>query len=1216
MFQDLTLQQFCALDYHRNMVVTSGPGAGKTRILSHRFCFILLTDDSVSIPQILTLTFTEKAAEEMKGRIYEMLTQLDRDLGTGTDEKLIKKIREARGQFHRNRISTIHSFCANLLREHPVESGVDPGFIIIQGAKKRDLMAQSIEAGISSVWQRDRDLLMPLLQAFGSRKNLIRAVHDAIDHPLVFKRIMGTKERLFRTNGWANQIFRDYCRLIKDKSIIPYLKGLRELSNGKGKYKELLQLLEDWYECAEEDQEGFNVPNLFRNLRGMVTDRKSSSPTFSIREGIRKISYLDLVEEYYPDIFLFESPDLAFERELNLFIKVANVCMDQYVAEKEKINALDFSDLEARSHSFLIDLYENNEQSLLKRIQKRFRYIMVDEFQDTNRVQWDIIRLLCSYKDKGEKDLLQPKKLFVVGDKRQSIYRFRGGDVTLFESVTEKIKESNPENPVQMFWERRDMDDLIAKIYKGYPKLQRKQSEGFDSLSSSEKENILNGYIYLPHNFRTDSGPIDFFNRIFKEIFGNKGAGKPERFETASELISMPDGNMKSPRNKGSVTFYLTRASSERKGQAVTEAALIADIIERIMGKRGKSCHEYMAYPDIREKIENNQKAIGILFFRFSHLKSFEDILRDAGLPFKVHRGKGFYRCQEVMEMLQLLNYLTDERQRISLLSALRSPIFGLTDPEIFDLFYGETVTLDRFLLSENQYVRQAGRQIKSWRFLTDRLPIAELIRKIIYERSLMAIYSVHPNGMQRIANIEKLIKIARRFQSEGNGALSEFIKYCLEMADEEEEEGEAMVVSEGDSPISLMTVHAAKGLEFPMVIIPDLDRRLPARPRTGRPVRLYSSEKGEPGVWNFQEGEIPVWQVEIPGLDYLKKYSPLGHLLMRRNRLEDMAESRRVFYVGCTRARNHLVLIGSMKKSLMEKQKRSLTSEDYRERATILELLDDIYRFNLSFPREQSKIYADKGRVPSIIWSEPESRKFKGVYYDKLRLDSSDFGAYDDRIKKLDLTEPIQTPPYFQFSFKSVRIFKRCPVKFYYSVILGIKMEGSNYSGFKKDVSLTEGARLREDDEIDGSGKALFLGTLIHEYLEKHHFGNPLDEDLLNSIWERLSRSGTDAYDFDKDTLLSLREKTFNQLKNSVTDERLVRFLKGEVSYGEIPFLFSISQGIEFRGTIDRLFRDRNKGHWAIIDWKSNDLKERDPGDVAVENDYYLQLACYKLAV
>jgi len=1190
MFNGLTLQQFCALDYNRNMVITSGPGAGKTKILSHRFCFILMTDDSVSIPHILTLTFTEKAAEEMKSRIYEMLAQLERDLGRDGDDSIINRIKKARERFHKNRISTIHSFCADLLREHPVESGIDPGYVILEGARQRNIMEQSIESAISSVWKNNKELLMPLFQSFRSRNNIISAVHNVIDHPITFKRVMNTRDNLFQTKGWIDQVFRDYCRLIKDESIIPYLKGLRESDNGRGQREDLLGLLDDWQRNAEKDRETFGIPDLFRNLRSMADDRRLYSPIPAIKDGIRKISYIDLVERFFPDFFCVQSPDAIFEKEINLFLEVAKVCMDRYQAEKEKINALDFADLEKRAYSFLADLYENGDLGQLERIQRRYRYIMVDEFQDTNRIQWDIIKMLCSYKGQEGQEILQPGKLFVVGDKRQAIYRFRGGDVTVFESVTEKIRESNPEKPSRMFWQGGDMSDRITRIYRGYPEIIRSHAKNFESLPYSEQEDILRGSIYLPHNFRS---------------------------ETAPKIISLPEGDRGTLVNKGSVTIYLSRASFGRKDHSETEATMIVDIIERILGKHGEETYEYKAYPDIREKIEKNQPAVGILFFTFSHLKTFETMFREAGLPFMVHRGKGFFRCQEVMEMLQLLNYLVDERQKISLLSILRSPIFGLTDPEIFDLFYGRVVTLDQFQASENPYVRAVGSQLRTWRLLSSRLTIAELMRTIITDRSLTAIYSVHPNGLQRMANIEKLIETARRFQSEGNGSLPEFVKYCLQMADEEEEEGEALVISGKESPIFLMTIHAAKGLEFPMVIIPDLDRRLPARPKTGRPVRLYSREDSERGHWNSTEGEMPVWQVEVPKLDYLRKYSPLGYLLMRRNILEDMAENRRVFYVGCTRARNHLLLVGSIKKGMMEKERIPLTCGDYRERATILDLLDDIYGFSVNFPPGHSKVYEGKGDIPSVVWREPELKKFKGIYYGREKLDRSDFGIYDERIKKLDLTGPIQSPPYFQLSFKSFHIFKKCPVRLYFNVVLGVKLEGKDFLRLTDDVPIMEDMTTGEDDEPGyGSESALFLGLLIHEYLKKHRFGDPLDEDLLHNIWERLSDSEGGRYDLDKDTRLEIRERSLRQLRNTVYDKRLIKVLGGRKCYAEVPFLFSAYRGIEFRGVIDSLSRDMDKGHWEIIDWKSNDLEGKDPEDVAEENDYHLQLACYKWAV
>jgi len=1220
MFEDLTFQQFCALDYQRNMVVTSGPGAGKTRILSHRFCFILLTDDTVSLPHILTLTFTEKAAEEMKGRIYEMLGRLDRDLHTREKggERLRKRIREAREQFHKNRISTIHSFCANLLREHPVESGIDPGFAIIQGARQRSIMEQAIETGVSSVWENDRDALFPLLQSFGSRTSLLRALRCVLEHPLSFRRVRETSERLFHTGGWQAQVFREYCRVIKEESLIPYLEGLRKWEKGKGHFEKVFDVLENWQGHKAESDDNFGVPNLFFRLREMVKDRKPGSPRLAVKHGLREISYVGLVDQFHPDLFSSSPPDELFEKQLRSFIRAAQICLDSYQREKKRLNVLDFADLEALCHAFLTDFFESDDAYGLKRVQRPFKYIMVDEFQDTNRVQWEIISLLCSSKDQSGKQVLQPGKLFVVGDKRQAIYKFRGGDVTVFEHGTGAVKQSNEGEKAPMFWQNPEIDNYLRNIDPRYPQFLNRHKEAFDALSRSQRQKILAGDIYLPHNFRTDRRPIEFLNAAFDQIFSNRGAEKLRAYETAPMPITMPEGKSSVSGNAGSVTFYLTQGPSSRKEQTEMEAALIVDIIEGLLGRRGEKNFEYEQYADIRDKIERNQLAIGILFFAFTHLKIYENVLREASLPFKVHRGKGFYQCQEVMEMIQLLNYLADGRQHISLMAALRSPIFALTDAEIFDLFYGKQPTLAQFLSSENPNVRSVGQQIRFWRLLSTRLTMAELIRTIISDRGLTAIYSAHPNGMQRLANMEKLIEISRRFQAEGNGALREFVGYCLEMAEEEEEEGEALLVSEGESPISLMTVHAAKGLEFPMVIIPDLNRRPPSRSQVGKPIRLYASERGRPEDWNHQEGEIPVWPIEIPALDYRKSLSPLGYLLTRRDRLEDMAENRRVFYVGCSRTMNHLVLISHMGQEMVGKGKASLSTEDYRERATIMDLMDDLYQFGVNFPREQSRYFEGKGSVPTVIWKEPEPKMFRGVQYGGERLTRTRFGDYDEAVKRIDLTEPIRSAPYYQFSFKSIRMFRTCPVMFYYSVVLGLRGNGLQVSGFGREETGAEKGFQEGEDERDyyASKEALYMGSVIHRYLERHRFGDPLDVDLLNNVCGGLAQSDLPGENLHDKTLAILKEKALKHLETTLNDPQLLRILGGQNEYVEVPFLFTISEGCEFRGTIDRLVKDGDKGQWVILDWKSNDLEKKDPYQVMEENDYNLQLACYKWAV
>jgi hypothetical protein len=276
------------------------------------------------------------------------------------------------------------------------------------------------------------------------------------------------------------------------------------------------------------------------------------------------------------------------------------------------------------------------------------------------------------------------------------------------------------------------------------------------------------------------------------------------------------------------------------------------------------------------------------------------------------------------------------------------------------------------------------------------------------------------------------------------------------------------------------------------------------------------------------------------------------------------------------------------------------------------MELLDDIYGFALHYPPAKSDIFEGTDDFPTVVWKELGSREFKGIFYGGKGLTRDDFGTYEEKFKELDLTEAIRSPTYYQLSFKSIHIFKTCPMRFYYNVILGIAMNGAELSG-----TFTEGTVFEDDDEReDSSSEALFVGNVIHKYLERHRFGDPLDENLFNLTWGRLSQTESNGDYIDRKSTAVLRGKALRHLERTVSDERLIQMFKGQKDYTEVPFLFSISHGCEFRGVIDRLFKDRDKGHWVIFDWKSNDLKDKDPEGVVHENDYGLQLACYKWAV
>ncbi|MBN2060275.1 MAG: UvrD-helicase domain-containing protein [Deltaproteobacteria bacterium] len=1211
MFQDLTFQQFCSLDYKRNMVVTAGPGSGKTKILSKRFCFILLTDRSVFLPNILTLTFTEKAAEEMKGRIYAMLGHLENQLHE--NDFLRNRAREARVQFHKNRISTIHSFCADLLREHPVESGIDPEFSIIKGSQQRKLMDESIDKGISMIWNEDKENVSSLLQSFNGYGRLKTGVRNLMAHPLTLKRVAATSKRIFVLKDWEMQVFNEYCLHLRDDLVVPYLTGLREAESLGGQYHELRSILEEWHKSSA-DMEYSGIPVLFGKLRDLVCKRKSGSPRLSILRGLKEISYVDLVAEWFPDVFMNSSADRVYSEQLDLFIRISEVCLGEYAKEKEKINSLDFADLETRSHNFLRRLSVSGAGYDLQRICQKFRYVMVDEFQDTNRVQWEIIRFLCAGKGGYDGYFIQPGRLFVVGDKKQAIYKFRGGDVTVFESVTEEILKSNPDPPVEMFWKDSGIKALMMDMTGEHNRQPLDYIKEFEGLPLKDKASFLKGDIYLPHNFRSSLCPVNFINRTFDWIFSNRFADDPREYETLNRKIVMAEKE-NGTGSKGSATVYLTSSSSKGKDRAEREAVIVAGIIESILGRHGENCYEYRTYASVRENIKANRIAIGMLFFSFNNLKIFETILREADLPFKVHRGRGLFRTPEVMEIVQLLNYIADERENISLLSVLRSQIFGLKDSEIFDLFYHKNVSTELLLGFKNMGIRKIGEQIQSWRRLSNSLTVAELIRKVIQDRYLVAVNSIHPNSKQRLANMEKLIETARRFQVEDKGYLKDFVDHCLRMAEEDEEEGEALLITSDESPINLMTIHAAKGLEFPMVIIPDLDRRVPALPDTGKPMRVYRSENDAAERWNSVEGELPVWPLEIPELDFEKNYGPLGRLLVRRNRLEEIAENRRVFYVGCTRTKEHLVLIGHMNKGSRTRNGSELTPQDYRERASILELLNDIYHFHEAPKNNGRNTPESEETLPRVIWLEPEKRVYRSLRRGGKEVSQDELGIYDDRIRKIDLSDPVKVPGYFQFSFRSLSMFRKCPLRFFYTVVSGLRWDWMDHG--ERDVHLNyeeyEGFKENVDTDIL-QGDSLSLGGIVHEYLEMHVPGKPFDDELFQRLLNKYCNDDMEKRGSNPSG--SLGDRAFRHINNVLKDERLSEMMKGREIFSELPFLIKIRNGCEFRGVIDRLLIDKDKGSCLILDWKTNDLTCKEATEIAEENDYVLQVACYEWAV
>lgn len=473
---------------------------------------------------------------------------------------------------------------------------------------------------------------------------------------------------------------------------------------------------------------------------------------------------------------------------------------------KKRQGLLDFDDLIIYAKRLL-----RENKSIRRRYQKMIRYILVDEFQDTDFHQREIIFYLAedgaiSMTDNPEDIVLSKDKLFIVGDSKQSIYRFRGADVSVFN----------------------DTYRLMEKIGRCF------------------ELNI--NYRSLPQNIR-------FINDLFGKIMGRNSEGKKD-YETIYTDI-LPSREDKT--NKQTVEFLVVEKDLDETMEVVRhrEADLIA---RRIL------------------TLDVPFKDVAVLFRAMTNVKIYEEAFRRYRIPYYVIAGSGFFARQEIKDILNFLKVLEDENNKIALAGVLRSPMFGLSDNELYKW------AKDKREPEVIVYLRK----------LKDRLTLSGLIQEIVRCTNYKAILATQYMGEQSISNINKMIEAARRFEEKGLFTLKDFVNYIDELVTNEAREGEAPISEEESNVVKIMTIHKAKGLEFPVVIIPDVQRE----PKPVRGIVLF--DKGFDGLG-----------LKVKGSDGEYQDTPTRKLIKQQIERKELAESKRLLYVASTRAKDYLIYSG-----------------------------------------------------------------------------------------------------------------------------------------------------------------------------------------------------------------------------------------------------------------------------------------------------------------
>ncbi|MBC8184270.1 UvrD-helicase domain-containing protein [candidate division KSB1 bacterium] len=930
-----TLFQHLATDTTRNLVVSAGAGAGKTAVLTRRIIKII-REEKLSLNRLMVVTFTDKAAVEMKERVY---AAIDSQIGKGGDEHF-KKLRD---DFLKNRISTFHAFCAALLREYPIEAQIDPYFRVMDETDKIFFLRRIIDRCINELAEQKDQPDLSILNQEWQKGAIINSIYSMIQK----REDTGPWLRDFQNIEWEEyyerleqyriNMLREICIKLAAKNTLSDIWEKLKLaqpdppdddSKLSQRRQELLRLLPELQSLllmTAREEEDFDLEAII-DCTGQVLD-ECSLVGWKARAWTAVPDNLDLLRWCFKtlrntlqnsQIDQFEISQVVEEEGFKIkkaLARVAIYCLDAYREEKEKVHYLDFQDLQLK----VLTLFRSPKHAhILTELRENYLYIMVDEFQDTNSLQWEIVKLIAS----DESGKLFGDRLFIVGDEKQAIYSFRGGDVTLFGKVTRELISSNQERGThQASFSLAPSEEVEKDYHQEY------------SEKLPEDGNIKSGEIIFSDNFRSAAKPIAFFNLFFQELMG-----KPfyEDYEARPQQL-ICSGN----KREGSVELLLVDRDTNSPDDALQmnsemedidvytkEAHLIAAKIKEVL------TGEDVLYEHIREQAAAKQPAIAILLNRRTKLKVYEEALRRENIDFIVVRGRGFYQRQEIVDLGNLVGFLVDTTNSIYLAGFLRSPVAHVSDEGLYQLskiitgeslweklcFMGETKNSKykaSFSKEDFTALINANQLLLRWHQLSRRMILVDFLRMVLDEGGYFASLSRGNRGEQAISNIEKLLDRAREATLSDQEDLLTLSDWLNERINYVDEEGEADVDIVLGGAVQLMTVHQSKGLEFPMVFVPDLTAFFNFGDRESLrfddvTASLNIEEDGS--LIREKYFEVGVDAVD-PENDFEPTPTLIKLIIEKRNREKTIAERKRLFYVAATRAMDHLVLVGQLKK-------------------------------------------------------------------------------------------------------------------------------------------------------------------------------------------------------------------------------------------------------------------------------------------------------------
>ncbi|HLZ34957.1 MAG TPA: UvrD-helicase domain-containing protein [Nitrospira sp.] len=823
--------------WDRNVVVVAGAGTGKTTILVNRILNLLMREpDPLAVTEIVALTFTNKAATEMKQRLRRELGKLVNN----TDEPLVTLFRTryqlttvqvmeraalALDQLEKAQIGTLHSFAAHLLRLHPLESGIDPSFQEDDASRFKELFESRWEAWLAHELGTDG--------RHHDRWRLVLAKTNLNDLRLLAETLAGESwdlddvERQCRTvaldgplREWIRALQTKTDRLLAVRAGAKQLKAEKMLSAASGCFASLLERgAPAVAELSGEDR------TLLEKDLGKPTAGWGEADFAEAKSVIAVAQQLLSVDQPY------------FREVLGLLFPFLAGVQQAFLAS----GWISFDGLLSRCKTLLRD-----HPTVRARIKRSYRAILVDEFQDTDPVQYEIMLYLAERAGSSNnswQDLeLEPGKLFIVGDPKQSIYAFRRADIEAFERV-------------------------VGKILSG------------------------GGVAYsLVTNFRSDGSVLTVVNGLFDRLFQAESHVQP-----ANERLTARPQRKPEISTAGVYLRIVTAADDEDEFDAAAATRAEADALARWIKE------DLLAGASVVDREGRTSPLqpgnIALIFRKLTQAQDYLDALRRHGIAYLTDGEKHFYRRQEIIDLVNMLRVIDNPHDRIAMVGLLRAPLGGIADQDLIELLrLGLLDYTDPAPLSQWSHPA-AGRLARFYerlRLLHRRAPLSpvpEVIDLVFSQFPVLELAATSLHGEQAVANLLKARDMAEDVADRPHLTLTGFVDMMAARLLDQPDEAESALAEASPDAVRILTIHKAKGLEFPVVVLPGLHQGARV-PRKG------------PALHHD-------WSSRCYGLT-LGAQRNLGSVLVdSKMAAREEAEQRRLLYVGMTRARDLLVLSG-----------------------------------------------------------------------------------------------------------------------------------------------------------------------------------------------------------------------------------------------------------------------------------------------------------------